>query len=293
MTSTEDRIDPRLGRRFVGHDPANLDYLTRPLMARRQLADVDRYWPMPPYLTEPLNQGNSPECTGYGTAHELALGPVQIGAMTGMYAHQRYLRNVQTDRAAGRYFNGGATVAATMQAAKTDRIITGYLWNRGPADTLDALMNVGPVCLGTVWRDGMFDPDDGGLLHCTGADAGGHFYVLGARVRNHPAFGAGSWIVQSWGRWGVGVEQLGLSTGCAFLRDADLADLLAHTGESTIMRDFFAEPPRPQQAPYFAVNRSRVFHGYHPRLRRDREFDTYAAAVGAGLRPCASCRPHR
>jgi hypothetical protein len=283
-----------LGRVFDGHDERNLreENLARPLLARRELRDIDRYWPMPSYLTRPLDQGNTPECTGFGSAHELALGPIQVAGITADYAHDRYLRNVATDNAAGRFFSGGgATVAATMRAAKADRLITGYVWNRGLTDTVDALTNIGPVCLGTTWRDGMFDPSPEGLLRCVGDDAGGHFYVLAARVRNHPQFGRGCWMVQSWGKWGVGVPQLGLSTGCAFIRDGDLENLLKQTGESVIMRDFFLVPPTPPAAPYFAANRSRVFHGFHPRIRRDREFATYAEALGAGLRPCASCRP--
>jgi len=286
---TGPQVDGRLGRQFVGHDPDNNDYLTRPRLAAAPRWDRDRYWPMPDG-NFPLNQGDAPECTGYGTAHELALGPVQVLGMTPSYAHRRYLRNVEEDRRQGRIFTGGATVGATMRAARMDGLITGYLWNKGLSDTVDALTNVGPVCLGTTWRSDMFRPDPDGRLHCTGGDAGGHFYVLAARVRNHPKFGAGCWLVNTWGRrWGVGVPQLNLTGGCAFIVDDDLHELLADTGESVIMRDFFEPPPG---APFHATRVSRTFHTrQHKTVRRDIEFDTFAEAIGSGRRPCAICRP--
>jgi hypothetical protein len=289
MTDPERPVDPRLGLRIIDHDPQNLEHLARPLTAAMPQWDRDRYWPMPDG-NFPLNQGDKPECTGYGTAHELALGPVQILGMTPSYAHARYLRNVQEDRKMGRRFTGGATVAATMRAAKKDGLITGYVWNLGLSDTVDALTNVGPVCLGTTWRSDMFRPDGDGRLRCTGSDAGGHFWVLAARVRNHPKFGAGCWMVQTWGRrWGVGVKELNLTAGCAFVVDDDLHELLAAHGESVIMRDFY-EPP--QRAPFHAIRGARTFHrAAHATVRRDQEFGSFAEAIGSGLRPCAIFQP--
>lgn len=290
--SSPDGIHPLLGRIFEEHDEDNLGYLARPRLNQRPLQDQDRYWMMPsgPF---PLDQGNSPECTGFGSTHEFALGPIQMGGMTAAFAHQRYLRNQETDRAAGRVYAGGATVAATMKAAKRDGLITGYVWNLGLDDTIASLVNVGPVCLGTDWPDGMFTPDADGLLTATGRSAGGHFWVLGGRVRNHLRWGPGAWMVQSWGRWGVGVPQLGMSTGCAFVQDTTLEKLLARTGESVVMLDYFAAPPvvEPESAPFWAEHGSRLFHDTHRGRRRDLGFASYADAEAAGYRPCRVCRP--
>jgi len=295
MSTPTAPMDPRLGRRFTEHDPQNLEYRARALLNTRPLQDQDRYWPMPTSGQFPLDQGNSPECTGFGSAHEYALGPVQVPGMNAAFAHQRYLRNVQTDVQAGHHFDGGATVAATMRAAKVDKLITGYVWNIGLDDTIASLVNVGPICLGTDWLEGMFRPDNDGLLTATGATAGGHFWVLAARVKNHHTWGPGCWMVQSWGRWGVGVPQLGLGTGCAFVQDATLAKLLARSGESVVMRDHFDAPPivEPESARYFAEHGSRVFHDTHKGKARDVGYATYADAVAAGLRGCRVCNPRR
>jgi len=276
-----------LGRRFTRHDPRNLDHLSRPLLAEREVIRRDTYWTMPPGWGLPLNQGDSPECTGYGFAHEAACGPVYIPGVDTAWAHHRYLRNVEEDHRMGNVFDGGATVEATMRAAKADEIITGYVWNLGLGDTLDALCAVGPQCLGTGWKQSMFTPSPEGLLRVTGADVGGHFYLAAARVEQHPKWGGGCWIVNSWGRWGVGVPELGLTTGCAFLQDDGLTALLADQGESTCARDLYVAP-----ALFFATSNSRVFHtARHFLIRHDRSFTSYAAAVAAGLRPCRLCRP--
>jgi len=108
-----------------------------------------------------------------------------------------------------------------------------------------------------------------------------------ARVEHHPRWGGGCWIINSWGSWGVGVPELGLTTGCAFLQDASLAVLLADQGESTCARDLYVAP-----AVFFAPRGSAVFHtARHFLIRHDRSFTSYAAALAAGLRPCRLCRP--
>jgi hypothetical protein len=284
-------MDPRLGRRPGIFDPRNLDYRSRPLLDERDVQRKDTYWRMPQAGAWPLDQGQTPECTGFGTAHEAACGPIAIPGVDAAWAHRRYVRNVDMDHAAGRYYNGGATVQATMAAGKTDGVFSGYVWNLGLDDTLDALCTVGPQCLGTTWKSGMFSPTPDGLLQVTGADVGGHFYILAARVENHPKFGAGAWMIQSWGEWGVGVPELGMRTGCAFITDHDLGVLLSEEGESVAARDLY-NPPAPTKAPYFAASKSAaVFHDVHPGLRRVQEFATYGDAQAAGLRPCRICRP--
>ena len=278
-----------LGRQFAGHDPRNLGYRSRPLLDALPVVRKTTYWSMPPGWGLPLDQGDSPQCTGFGAAHELADGPVFVPNVDTAFAHRRYARNVEEDKLIGNVFDGGATVGATMTALKKDGLITGYTWNLGVKDTLDSLCAVGPVCLGTVWKSGMFTTTADGLLRVTGDDVGGHFYVLAARVEMHPKWGPGSWMIQSWGAWGTGVPELGLTTGCAFIRDADLAILLADNGESVSPRDFFVLPT---VSTVYATATSRVFHtARHPWIRHDRSFESYAFAVVAGLRPCKLCRP--
>jgi hypothetical protein len=291
MTTPDAPMDPRLGRRPGVFAPENLNYLSRPLLNARRVERKDTFWRLPGYGSWPLDQLNTPECTGFGSAHELAAGPIVVPGVDAALAHQLYVRNVEEDRKAGRFFSGGATVQATMRALHVDGRITGYVWNLGLDDTIDALCAVGPQILGTTWKTGMFDPTPDGLLRVTGADAGGHLWVLVARVERHPRWGPGCWMLNSWGPWGVGVSELGLTTGCAFIRDPDLAILLADGGESVAPTDLYIAPP---PVTYVARRKSRVFHRLScwnaPKTNR-REFTTYADAVADGLRPCRLCRP--
>jgi hypothetical protein len=283
-------FESRLGRQPAVFDPRNLDYRSRPLLAERAVERKDAYWRMPP-SGFPLDQ-DGPKCTGFGMGHEAACGPIVIPNVDAAWADRRYDRNVEEDHLAGRYFDGGATVQATMAAAKKDGIVSGYLWNTSVDDIADGLQ-LGPQCMGTVWKSGMFTPTSEGLLRVTGSDAGGHFYLLAAWVQAHRLWGPGAWMIQSWGRWGVGVPELGLSTGCAFIKADDLATLLSEDGESVAARDLF-DAPQPAAAPYVARRRGTVFHRrdcrFAPRTNL-REFASHEAAVTAGLRGCWYCRP--
>jgi len=287
---TQPEISRGLGRQFVGHDPRNLNHLARPLLDARTVVRKDTYWAMPSIGGFPLNQGNTPRCTAYGFGHEVACGPTYVPGVDTAWADRRYLRNVEEDRKAGRFFDGGATVEATMMAAKIDGITSGYVWNLGLNDTLDALCTVGPQCLGTVWKSSMFTPRADGLLRVAGEDVGGHFYLLVARVCAHPRFGPGCWLLNSWGSWGVGVPELGLRTGCGYLTDPDLAILLADGGESVAAADIYNAPITNRTV--YATALSKVFHtARHPLIKHARSFPSYEAAVLAGLRPCKLCRP--
>jgi hypothetical protein len=113
--------------------------------------------------------------------HEAACGPIVIPGVDAAWADRRYDRNVEEDHLAGRYFDGGATVQATMSAAKKDGIVSGYTWNTSVDDIADGLQ-IGPQTMGTTWKGSMFTPTPEGLLRVTGSDAGGHFYLLAAWV---------------------------------------------------------------------------------------------------------------
>jgi hypothetical protein len=289
---TSPNVDHRLGRQPAVFDPRNLDYRSRPLLDGRAIERADTFWRMPT-AGFPLDQ-DGPKCTGFGMAHEAACAPVVIPNVDAAWADARYERNVAEDHAAGRFFDGGATVQATMAAAKKDGVVSGYVWNTTVDDIADALSTVGPVCMGTTWKSGMMSTTPEGLLRVTGGDVGGHFFLLAAWVQSHPTWGPGAWMVQSWGHWGVGVPQLGLTTGCAFIRSDDLATLMREDGESVIARDLFGTTPTPTSVAYVARSGSRVFHKVTCRLAPTgarREWAAREDAVAAGFRPCWFCKP--
>lgn len=255
--TTEDRYGPmpgELGRRFTEHAEENLRYLTRPLLDAAQVDDdsTNVWWPFPttgggPF---PLDQAKEGGCTGWGSAHELAAGPIQVPGMTNAVALALYRRNQEEDRRAGRFFDAGATVAATCKALLADHRITGYLWNKGAADTIRAL-RVGPVALGIDWSNAQYKTGDDGLVTVDNDWVGGHFIVLaGRQVVDEPGlppvvkrYGPGVWWPNTWGdSYGVALPQLNLRKGAGFVPDDTLAELLDRQGESVTFRDFLVAP---------------------------------------------------
>jgi hypothetical protein len=280
----------RLGRRFAGHDQRSRNYGVRELLPAVERKPT--FWGLPdgPF---PLDQGQTPACTGFGTAHELAAGPVMLLGMNNAYALLRYHRNQEEDQKMGNVFDGGATVLATMKAAQADGLITGYRWAFGVDDCVDTLCTTGPVCLGIDWLNNMFNTSPQGRVSVSGTLAGGHFIDLIA-YDVHPLWGPAVAWVNSWGfSYGVAEPRLNLRKGIGWLTLKDLGTLLARDGEAVVPADFFPPPvPPPTVAPYFSGSaRSRLFHDRHAGVQRVREFATYQDAVDAGLRPCRICRP--
>ena len=188
-------------------------------------------------------------CSGFGMAHELAAGPVQIPGVTNAYALQRYERNRAVDRSLGNVFPDGATTLATMKAAQADGLISGYRWCFGIDDVMDALCSVGPVCLGIEWRDGMYETSKVGLVAVNGPIVGGHF-ITAVGYQNHPVFGAGVWWLNSWGpSYGIAHKQLNASGGAGFIRATTLASILSRDGEAVIPADFLPTGPTPTPSP--------------------------------------------
>lgn len=277
--------DGRLGRHFVGHDPLSRNFGVRELLPA--VVRKPTFWGLPdgPF---PLDQGPDGACTGFGMAQELAAGPVMFPNIDNAYGRARYRRNQEEDRAMGNNFPDGATVLATMKAAKADALITEYRWCFGVDDCVDTLCSTGPVCLGIDWLNNMFTTSPEGRVDVSGPVAGGHFIDLLA-YDVHPMWGPAVAWVNSWGfSYGVAEPRLNLHKGIGWLTLPDLATLLARDGEAVVPADYFI----PKVAPYFAGStRATTFHDAHPGVRRYREFQRYQDAVDAGLRPCRICKP--
>lgn len=277
-----------LGRRFAGHDERSRAYGVRPLLAT-QVQRKPTFWQMPdgPF---PLNQQAEGACTAFGTAHELAVGPVQVPGMSESWALALYRRIQATDRAMGNHWDDGASVLATMKTAVADGLISGYRWCFGIGDVLDALM-VSPVCLGIEWRDNMYDTDNDGRVHATGTVVGGHFITLVA-YDEHPDYGPVVGWLNSWGpTYGIPDSRIGVPGGVGWITVDDLADLLARDGEAVVPADHLAPQPTPD--PVCVTKFGSVYHrpGAHLWLWCPRTYPSAEAARSAGFRPCSLCRP--
>ena len=95
-------------------------------------------------------------------------------------------------------------------------------------------LQLGPVLIGTVWRQDMFHPAEDGVVTATGAVVGGHEYLaVGYDPDVNEVVFANSWGLG----WGMdGYFSMAVPT---------LAALLAEDGDATIPHALVAAPPAP------------------------------------------------
>jgi len=115
----------------------------------------------------------------------------------------------------------GSASDSPFKGMRAEGIITGWRWLFGEAEVREFVTWYGPVCVGTIWNDNMFYPDDKGYLNIGGSFAGGHEYRILQYSRIRQAYR----IMNSWGNtWG--------QHGRAWLRAEDLNFLLEQNGDA-------------------------------------------------------------
>jgi hypothetical protein len=170
-----------------------------------------------------FDQGQTSACVGYSWTHWLAAGPVT--QPTGLPNPQDVYRAAQRlDEWAGEAYDG-SSVRGGARAVQALGGLGSYWWAANADEVADAVINVGPVVLGTEWLVSMFYPDTLGRLtvDTRSGSAGGHAYLVTGvnlirgtcRIRN-------SWAMV----WGRG--------GAATMRLADLDALVRGGGEACV-----------------------------------------------------------
>jgi papain like protease len=209
-----------LGRRFAP-DARDREYPLRALIAAPSVRHY-RYWYANGWWG---NQADSPQCVAYAWCHYLEDGPVmqtQPRTPPVVSPGMLYREAQKLDEWEGEDYDG-TSVRAGAKVLQALGYLQSYRWGASVADVVDALLEVGPVVMGTNWYEDMFTPDDAGFLRVRGALAGGHAYVLDGVNRSHALVR----LKNSWGReWG--------QNGFAFMAIEDLGRLLAEDGEACL-----------------------------------------------------------
>lgn len=247
--------DPRLGRIYKP-DERDKGYLLRDKLgaAPQTIPSGSKLWPVP-FL---YDQGQTPECTAYAASTALTAYLYQrTGGHTvefdaaALYAWANAHDGIPTP-------HDGSTVRAAFQGLQTvgDDVtvstapsvavgladkIAGYYWadttqlQADIATIVQWVLSVGPVEIGINWYDGMFTPSSQGWIFPTGNIAGGHALTIrGVNTTN--ASNQFFVLRNTWGAWGVGVNQSWtfqpLPQGDAVIKLADLVTLLEQDGEA-------------------------------------------------------------
>jgi hypothetical protein len=208
-------LDPRLGR-IHRDDRRNAQYPIRSVLPA-EAGLQDQTWKL--VRSGFLDQGQTPECTGYSAAHDLAAEPGQLTKITSAVAHDIYIGARRDDEWEGEDYEGSSVLGASRALAKLG-YQGEYRWaGEGGTDMADdlalALSHLGGVVIGSDWLGDMFHPGRGGLLTVSGSVAGGHAYfsrwiavskraqrLRGVEPRDEPLVGGpNSWGV-GWGNRG-------------------------------------------------------------------------------------------
>jgi len=217
---TEQELQSKLGRIRVEDSKDNL-YQIRSLLPK-QLPGIDyKYWWPSGWWG---NQGSFPHCVAYSWAHWLAEGPItqkdsRKNGKEPIDTTYLYTEAQKIDQWPGQDYNG-TSVRAGASILKKNGYISAYNWAWDIDTTINALLTLGPVVVGTLWKRDMFFPNEKGIITATGDILGGHAYLLdGVNVKKKIIR-----IKNSWGReWG--------RNGFAYISFEDMGKLISEQGE--------------------------------------------------------------
>jgi len=192
-----------------------------------------RYWYMGGAW---LDQGSFPHCVAYSWTHWLEDGPVQQPRVPGdsAYADTLYKECQQHDEWPGENYDG-TSVRAGAKVLQSRGLISSYFFAFDIESVKLAVLERGPVVVGTTWHRSMFRPTryDARTYVCkvdqTSGNAGGHAYVLNGISLDKEIDGVTGFfrLKNSWGRdWAF--------SGRSFISIEDVARLLDDDGEMCI-----------------------------------------------------------
>lgn len=173
-------------------------------LPRAASARTSRYWFANGWWG---NQGNTSQCVAYSWTHWLEDGPFFHYA-----PHKPILNPLELYKSAQKidYWDGedyeGTSVRAGAQHLQSLGLVEKYTWAFDVKPVVQALLDVGPVVVGTMWYDSMYYPKNGILVpdFKTDKEAGGHAYLLdGVNTKSGMIRVKNSWG-RGWGRNGFG-----------------------------------------------------------------------------------------
>jgi hypothetical protein len=173
------------------------------------------------------DQKATPHCVGFAWSHWLASAPIRSWIdPDGLYGIAK-----RFDEWKGTNYDG-TSVRAGAKVLKWLGLIERYEWAWDVDTLLDAVLDRGPVVVGTNWHKGMDRPNKDAVLSATGNNLGGHAYLITGASKERGLFRIKNSWGQTWGR-----------KGRAFITFDDMAALLKKNGEACLAIERAAKPP--------------------------------------------------
>jgi C1A family cysteine protease len=213
--------------RLVSKDPRDRMYAL-PKRPQAAVGVVKRLWRSPGIL----DQGATSQCVVFSGDKYLTTRPITNKGFKTNEDRARVYKEVQAiDEWPGEDYDG-TSVRAFYKWLKDKGFISEYRWAFDCESVVNHVLGTGPVQMGTIWDDGMSQPDRRGYISPTSdqADDSGHAWIIvGAdREARNPDGSAGRvTMVNSWGNsWG--------KQGRAFLTFETLDRLIKMEGEAAV-----------------------------------------------------------
>lgn len=171
------------------------------------------------------DQDTLPACVGYACAHWLSGYPLsQYVDPVGIYRLAQ-----QLDEWPGDDYEG-TSVRAGMKVLELLGFVAEYKWAFEIEPLISAVLEVGPVVVGTNWYSRMDDTDESGLFRVGGRVSGGHAYLITGVDTRRGRFR----VKNSWLQWGL--------DGRGFISFEDMQRLIAEDGEICLAMEQVAAP---------------------------------------------------
>lgn len=203
--------------RLESKDENDLKFLMRNKILKEPPTRLFRNWNNTGYWG---NQYSTNKCVGFGFAHYVEDGPITHKGKAPIADPDEIYRLAQTMDDWSHMPHEGTSIRAGAKALQQMGYITEYNWSFNLSDTLDALLEVGPVVIGVNWYTQMFEANNDGIIKIGGINEGGHCVKLdGANMKTRLVR-----LKNSWGRgWAA--------NGSAFISFDNLERLIHENGE--------------------------------------------------------------
>ena len=165
----------------------------------------------------PLNQEATNHCVGFSGADFGINDPIQDNYTDADGHRFYYMCKVFDGDPTGEM---GSNIRSIAKTLRQEGRIDAYAFASDMATIKYWLLNRGPLIVGTIWTDAMFNPDANGVIEVGGTVVGGHAYVLNKWTKDNFIR-----IQNSWGlNWGI--------NGQGYISAANFEKIFRYGGEA-------------------------------------------------------------
>ncbi len=203
--------------RIYSPDDRDLNYPLSALLPQKATNITRRMWRSSTYWGD---QGSASQCVAYAWVHWIHHAPLTFPGKNPVINQTELYKEAQKiDEWPGENYDG-TSVRAGAKLLQDRGFISSYHWGMSTAELYAAVLNIGPVVVGSNWLSGMDTPDSNGFIKAIGWPRGGHAYLIcGIDMKKKYVR-----IKNSWGKnWGIG--------GYAYISFDDIEYLLGRQGE--------------------------------------------------------------